>query len=396
MPPSAATFLEKYQLSRYDAIGKQPPNVSLYRQGISDIAKQLARSQGIRSRRKIRKMTADHLREFEEQRSRCPSKYEDPIAYERMSELAGEIQRVSEENLKDCPRWPLIGTAPGGQINAMTISLHGGDERVILFEDSLMIFDLLFTKAVALAFPRDAVERAERLIADGADAVDIARDERGAIMWEISHNPAPIHRFLQLIQSYAVQGDMSRTQQYVPEILRAHTANLLRESMRIFIFGHEFGHIVAGHFDDSDTSVRKLQGWDAEELEYAWGQEYDADLWGVHLAGLALDVRHQDPVFGAVGADLFFGAMDIMDRAVSTLRHGAPREATIGSHPPSTERRRYLRTRVVPDLYSPRDARRAQLLMASNEFIVEQLWDAVQPRFIELRDAGITASPQWR
>jgi hypothetical protein len=390
---TATDFLERYQRATYTRLKIPLPAENLRQEAVVAVARQLAEAQGVRSRRKRHKLITDAQRQYKQARSHCPSRYEDPSIYVRLNDLAEQIHRVAAQKFNNCPPWPVIGTMPLGRLNAKTVAIDGSVDHVILFDSALLIFDLLFTKAVTLAIPDDIVATALAAADAGATPEEITAIERTAIVRHVAANSEAAQRFFEVIGSYAIHGTHFETKQYLPKLTSGRTAEMLRRALRLFVFGHEYGHILDGHFDNPVTPVRHLDGGGGDELAFDAAQEKDADIWGVVLASLALKEQGEDPAFAAVGADLFFAAVDVMDRALSILRSGdlpaAPELYAIS-------RRDCLHRLIIRDIYSPADGQRARMLCAANGFIVELLWAAVEPRIRSLHDDGARPARQWQ
>jgi hypothetical protein len=78
-----------------------------------------------------------------------------------------------------------------------------------------------------------------------------------------------------------VKGDprWARLHDVAPEV--AGFATVLRRAQQLFVLGHEYGHLMAGHLEDARYRIG------SEEVDAAsrrWDQEFDADLVGIALA----------------------------------------------------------------------------------------------------------------
>ena len=134
---------------------------------------------------------------------------------------------------------------------------------------------------------------------------------------------------------------------------------------------------------------------EVDELEFSWVQEFGADWIGIRTAISAMSQHYGvDLALSYWGAELFFSSLDVMDRAVSYLRHGDESYRQIGTHPPNKMRREFLRTAIKHDVGEESAIGPIQLGQAV-EFIMNTLWERTRPALVALRDRGIGAAELW-
>ncbi len=310
--------------------------------------------------------------------------YEDPNWYTIMVDLSHEIEQAAKEAGLIAARRPMLGTLPTGQINAKTIRVPGTDEHIILFEWQLFLFALLLSKAVARALPLTPGE---------PGYINVSVDPN-AIRQRIYSDPSIEARFADVVLAYAVTGKPGLAEPYFAEPLYGTLTVTLLSCMELFVMGHEYGHIVLEHLTTTPRNVRPRLN-EAEEISYSWRQEYDADLIGLELMMRVAEGQRKIPAnFSYSGADLFFTAIDIMDRAVSVLNGEEETARKLGSHPPNRERRWLLR-RMIPRLAGKEAAEMILEYALGVQDAVDVLWELARPRLLELHRQGIRPAPWW-
>jgi hypothetical protein len=117
-------------------------------------------------------------------------------------------------------------------------------------------------------------------------------------------------------------------------------ANRLIYATELFIMGHEYGHILSGHFSDRSSKVHSaLPGDDVNEFGTSWQQEFQADNRGAELMSAALQIREYPFQMSFVGADFFFICAMLVERGLSILNTGIDTvpdgNDTSTTHPPA-------------------------------------------------------------
>jgi hypothetical protein len=164
----------------------------------------------------------------------------------------------------------------------------------------------------------------------------------------ISENSQIVDRFQDLMKSYLIGGKSSAAERYILEDLYNTPALILRRSMELFIMGHEYSHILAGHLDHRQIVPRSLVEHQVNEIKYLWEQEHQADILGSSLAILAMKRYEKvDFAFSYWGADIFFTALDTIEKGKIILSTGEKNYIyqieEHSSHPPPLSRRGMLR-----------------------------------------------------
>ncbi|WP_298462592.1 hypothetical protein [uncultured Cellulomonas sp.] len=384
MPIEPYAFLEALQRSVYESLGRAPVVASP--DALRSIAEATTRSMNPQaSAEEVAQAVERMVERARQDAARVPTPYEDPGWYGILSGFAESIERSVEQMGMSLPRRPAFGSLPTGQVNAMTIAVPGGSDHLIVFDHQMFLFALLLSKAVARAFPVDS--------GPGGIRISMSQDD---IRARVDSEPSVLERFADVVHAYAVWGQPGQARQYHAEPLYVNIADSIRVSMEAFALGHEYGHVIAGHLRSAGRVARMLPNEQVQEVDYDWQQEYEADHLGVALSMTALHRdRRYDLTQSFWGADLFFSAMDIMDRAVSLLRYGDENAQTLGSHPPSTARRGVLRG-VLRTLVDGPPAEQAISAAQTLEFVAELLWERTRPLLARAGSGGRTAATTWR
>ncbi len=112
----------------------------------------------------------------------------------------------------------------------------------------------------------------------------------------------------------------------------------LRDATCAFILGHEYGHFLRGHLNDSLTKICKLaSGGDGLEFyQQSIDQEFEADETGFALCVAWYKHTHQGQYQGVFMAIIFaFRLLELSDVF-------SPTENRITTHPPPADRRKNL------------------------------------------------------
>lgn len=316
-----------------------------------------------------------------------PTTNEDPVMYSRLTTLATQIDAVvSSLGMK--PELPLLlGTLNSGQVNAVTIRPPDGSGHLVLFERQIFHFALLFSKALARAFPAMEQDRSHRSI-HSWDSADI--DE-----W-VARNPTVNQRFNEVVAAYAVYGSPVLAPPYPIEPSHSMLANVILVSMELFMLGHEYGHVLLGHTGGDGS--RPAPATQADTLAFSWADELQADRLGLRLSMEAtMEGLGVDASLAFSGADAFFSALDIMDRATSFLATGDDRRRTLGSHPPAHLRRESVR-KVIELEAAPHLGEQAAgpvMMGKAVEHAAEQLWAGARPTFAAMHARGVRPWGSW-
>jgi hypothetical protein len=329
-----------------------------------------------------RKQLADKLyHEMLERANQVPSPYEEPIGYAIMRRIADAIEAAVQMANMPIESMPVLSTLPLGQINAKTILIPDTTEHIVAFDLGLIFFMHHLPNAIARAIPMK-----DQIFGGSIEG----------IRNRIRRDPSIVGWFSELVIEYATTGDPVLTPVYTIEPEYALPAHILRDSMMCFALAHEYGHVIAGHLSGRTPTAALHPHVDTEALEYSWRQELEADECGLGLSILAMhQLGYEEVSMRYSGADLYFSAMDIMDRAVSLLEYGDERRRTLGSHPPSDQRRSALRRLIAQNLGTELSAKPI-MISESLEQAVNMLWRPTHAALLDIRKRGERVAPTWR
>lgn len=386
-PEAAQRFLADLQRATYARLGLDPRPPTA---GVTDkwLDAYMARTYGDLSGEDLAHQRAVFEDVNKQAIRSVPSPYEDPGRYQTIKQHAQRIESAAAQQGIHIAKKPLIGTMPTGQVNAMTYLVPCTTDHIVLLERELFTFALLASKAVCCAFPIVASSPTEgTLIAAGL----------GAAEDRIQQQPQLVEHFIEVAMAYALTGRPSVAPPYWPERDYQMLSGVLQQSMLLFVLGHEYGHMIAGHLLQVSSATEERSPVDVDALDYSWRQEFEADVVGCRLSVAAMNQLGYGPVLSFWGADFFFSAMDVMDRSTSLLLCGDENKRKLGSHPPSKDRRSHLRRTFLPLLAgesSPgatNPIEHAQII----EDVVEHLWLLGRPRIKDAHERGFRPAAQW-
>jgi len=262
-----------------------------------------------------------------------PTQFEAPLYYSLMVDWQKEIEDAAIDLSLQIPTRPLVGTLPTGQANAVTILVPDSNEFLVLFESDLFNFALLSSKALVRALP--VVK-----LPEGKFNISLKKAE---VERRISENPESAQKFQEALLAYLLLGKAGKASPYVIEEPYRQLSSILRMSMELFIFGHEYGHIIKGHFSEEQRRAAMLGGEQVNVITRNWKQEIEADWIGLILMSQAMHKKGYDLEMSFWGADFFFSFVDFIERGISILRTGQEDQFPPGSHPPARLRRTALR-----------------------------------------------------
>ncbi|MGD0706691.1 MAG: hypothetical protein ABSA02_43290 [Trebonia sp.] len=169
--------------------------------------------------------------------------------------------------------------------------------------------------------------------------------------------------------------------------------------MEFFVVAHEYGHLMAGHLDESTARAEMLGDLEVEAFSHSWQRELVADLLGIRLSiPIVMQDFRLDPSPSFMGITLYFSLVDFIDRAVSVLETGRVYARKLGSHPPASLRNANIRDHL-PSIFAAHDPLIFESALkgsAQISAIIELIWKMCFPRLLTAREAGIKPWAKWR
>lgn len=308
-----------------------------------------------------------------------PTRFENPSSYRIILDLRKEIEEASKDLSISIPIELVVGTLPTGQVNARVIKIPSNGDFVVVFESGFFTFANLLAKATIKAMPFIGTEN---------DKLSFSTD------WDGSVNSDALRRFQEVIIAYLLHGQPNAAPPYLIDYPHQRLTNILRNSMELFVIGHEYGHVIGGHFSTGQKTSAFLIGNEVNEIIYSWQQEFEADAWGLQLMLHAMMKKGHDLSLSFWGADFFFSCIDVVERSTSIIRTGELKNQPLGSHPPAKARREALR-KVLKRSLSEDQTKGPIDLGMKLERIMEELFNRTRPILRRCYDNKQKLSPIW-
>jgi hypothetical protein len=277
---------------------------------------------------------------------------------------AAEKCNLSRENIQHT----YIGTVLSGNYNGFACRIPETCENLILLDGELFFLVSILSKIITLSLPE--FEHSNNTMQFSTD--------KDKILKHISENAEIRYRFKLLVYDYFY---MKRSITYLKPDLRFvnFRVNLIN-SLELFIVGHEYGHIISGHLENSTTEMLKVNNIDIEGIKLNWENEYEADAIGIKLMLEATKLIGQLP-FCYVGADLFFTFLDVHERALALFSTGEECKS-IGSdsHPPTAMRREKIKKCIKSNIHE-KDIFIYDVFSKFIDNIIEILWNDMKEKW---------------
>jgi hypothetical protein len=142
---------------------------------------------------------------------------------------------------------PYSGTAVSGEYNAFACEHPTTHEKLIVFESELILLAVLFCKVITHSIPLETKEDSVGF------SVDLIKLEE-----HLDENYDILERFIELFHNTIFKGHPSETRQYFIQPTHQKLYYELLNSFELFIIGHEYGHVIAGHLNNK-TCIKKFQ-----------------------------------------------------------------------------------------------------------------------------------------
>ena len=318
-----------------------------------------------------------------------PSAYENPIYYLRLHLVAKFLEEHFAEfskhlpplfGIAHSPKKVVLGTLPVESVNAVVYDLSPHDEVLICFRAGLFDFLDGITQLVV-----EIVEELGRSVNDLAGDVGkwgkVAFDQE-ALERHLDANPSLQNAFLQIILKYAANLGNADLADILSGIRRGKAP---RESKDwelfgichlMFVLGHEYGHLLAGHLTPTKGALCMIGGIRVENQRNSWEEEMLADLIGEGLVETYLASLGMRSGEGKVVAAFCLSALDLLQRAMAIIRTGYEENRPVVSHPPHFIRRYRLQTMGLEGLRDEERVATAIVYRSSKmlEYVLETLW----------------------
>jgi hypothetical protein len=315
------------------------------------------------------------------------TEFEDPRMLGILLRFAKQIEDGMAPG-KKLPAQLLFGTVPSGRVNAMAVRMKGSRYRLIILDAGLFGFANLVAKAVAAALPVTISDKSTSYSTLPAEV-----DRR------LASHPEPLARFADVILAYVVGGNPQRAQAYLPTPDLVPFSSSLRAGIEAFVVAHEYGHCLAGHFDDSAETQQFGMMPGAERILTDWQKEFEADGMATLLTLKIMTERGYDPALSLIGADLFFACIGLVYETVSILQTRQSRteeQVRARSHPPPALRRAVI-YEIMKQAGAPDEAYAAATdLSQAMSRVTDAFWAELEPQLHRMHAEGVRPAPAWQ
>ena len=311
--------------------------------------------------------------------------YQEPSWYHVMTSMVKGIEDVLPEMNIKVIHSPIFGSLPTGRVNGMALKVPGDEHVIILLEDGLFHFANLAAKAVCGMFPLSGGK-------EDRTTFPTSEEDLGRAFASQPQNGA---RFLELLLAYVFGGHPYLAQSYLLHPEHQQLANVLMHSFELFVLGHEYGHFVCGHLSSGNTKKAMFGAESSDEIITSWQQEFEADTKGLEVTLAVMQKQGFDLAVAFLGADFFFGCVEIVERAISIARSGEIAADLASTHPPTASRREMLRKLLSHSV--PKDVAQGPLRLCEIvNSILQQFWSLCEPALRKAHKDGVELAQCWR
>jgi hypothetical protein len=383
----ARELLETLQASVWQSMRRTPRQPTPREQAMRDsLVEAIMRDRAtLLSAEQAERLRTNTLALLERRQNRPVSEYEDAWMLSQLEELADGVEQAARRLGFRLPERPVLGTLPLSSANAK-IFFASDVDHVLVFETGLIMFAWLAAQAVVDVLPFQRTP-------DGGAAFSLDQAEMAN---RLAEQPETAQRFGDMIRAYLETGNPVLAPYSLQDPTRLVYAGILCHSVELFAMGHEYGHLIRGHF---------------QETSFSQWQEFEADVTGVSLSVNAMQAEGCDLPLGFLGADFYFTMRDVFYRAKNMLRHGHEGEIVVDEEGKLTVNEEYLRL-VNKERFHP-TARQMLLRAKVSEHKSEQtttalalaeivrnivglLWQELRPQLAAAHAAGVRPLDRWQ
>lgn len=288
-------------------------------------------------RQALKNAALDKLRATMKQ---LPTEYQDPCWFEVLQNLYERIQKaavlMSEKNKFTFPNKLTYGTAAIDSFTAFVEDYNHDQDYLILISDDLLTFANLLSKSIGMLL----IDPSKKTDTDGWMHFNLGTSHIDHML--ITNHEAVI-RFADFIFAYAITNRASNAKQYTPDLNLTAISSMFRESFELFILGHEYSHLLCGHFSARTTVATDAKHYvelNKEKIEIMitnWLQETEADVLAAYLAITAMEGF--DFASSYAGVDISLISLIILERVEIELKGKTLHPVT---HPPAEVRREVI------------------------------------------------------
>lgn len=300
-----------------------------------------------------------------------PTRFDSPLHFRILDGLISRIREAARSIGLDITSFPHYSCIPTGQVNASAVKLPHAQRSFLLFDSQLFIYCNLFAKAFAQCLP--VTGRGENI--SYSTDIDLVRRR-------LKSKPIVTKRLAEVLFAYATTGYPGHAGQYNPEKDYMPLVQTLRDGMELFVVGHEFGHVYAGHLSE----ILRRFGIVSENLpleSVSHVQEHEADCLGLLLTLKAMSEQGYDASLSFIGIEMFFVSLELAARARHFINDGTDEtyvDLPSESHPSNSRRREVISETL--ELFSTAEQVEEMRAIASHYgAIATLLWQSVMRVF---------------
>ena len=357
MKKNSIDRLREYQIKS----GYTPFDLSQY-EAVADLC--IPADMPAEVRQALKNAALDKLRATMKQ---LPTEYQELGWFEVLQDLYERIQKaavlMSEKNKFTFPDKLTYGTAAIDSFTAFVEDYNHDQDYLILVSDELFTFANLLSKSIGMLL----IDPSEKTDADGRLQFNL---DTSHIDHMLMTNHEAVIRFADLIFAYAITNHASNAKQYTPEFSLATISSMFRESFELFILGHEYSHLLRGHFSDWTTVAADTKHYvelSKEKIEIMvtnWLQETEADVLAAYLAITAME--DCDFASSYAGVDISSITLIILERMEIELKGKTLYPVT---HPPAEVRREVVYRHLLDVNQDIKG------IYEANTYVVDALWN---------------------
>jgi hypothetical protein len=256
---------------------------------------------------------------------------------------ATEIEAAMERRGLACAPMPYFAIFNTNVVNAYAIRVPSSDDIIVAFDSGALQFFYMMSTFAALLLP--VVDQN-----GGFECSSLPEPELDSY-WANHISGRPDLLQYCLLSSLAYVWNLSREIMWLPHFGgpgRFHIATSINAGTRLFLLGHEYGHILAGHFKSATTKrFSALSGNTVKVIESSWVREFEADAWAANLAVGAYLAGNRYLNWAVLSLDFFFASLQRLEtlRDISSGKTVSGKEHLSGfsdTHPPLELRRSHF------------------------------------------------------
>lgn len=303
------------------------------------------------------------------QKFEVPTKFDSLNQYLLLNQLIDRIKNASKDLGYSFKDFPYFVTIPTKQTNAYTLKLPQASKPFLIFDQQLFLFCNLFSKAFAISFPKDLEKK-------------MFSDDLGEYKSHISKNKNKcVSRIYDVLEKYN-SGQLGKAEQYMPDREYMHLASSIRDGMELMIVGHELGHYIYGHLDNSFiNAISNVE--DNNEITSNHKQEYEADYVGFKLALKALNLSGEISEIIIIAVEFFFTSMILYHKFNFFIKNGYEEDEnkiilSNRTHPSLLNRRKLIRN-IILNMEDFKDIKNELIQRYSfYDSISQIIWDQIK------------------